>query len=54
MCGMVGSKLGWVEAPIAEQILVAAAPGPMIADPSRFDWKRLQRGIRLKPNGPVF
>ena len=40
--------------PIAEQILVAAAPGPMIADPSRFDWKRLQRGIRLKPNGPVF
>ena len=41
-------------APIAEQILVAAAPGPMIADPSRFEWTRLQRGIRLRPHGPVF
>ena len=40
--------------PIAEAILVAAAPGPMIADPSRFAWTRLQRGLRLKPNGPVF
>ncbi len=40
--------------PIAEQILVAAAPGPMIADPSQFAWTRLQRGLRLKPNGPVF
>jgi microcystin degradation protein MlrC len=41
-------------APIAEQILVAKAPGPMIADPSEFAWKRLQRGIRLKPNGRAF
>jgi len=40
--------------PIAQQILVAAAPGPMIADPSQFAWTRLQRGLRLKPNGPVF
>ncbi len=40
--------------PIAEQILVAAAPGPMIADPSQFAWTRLRRGLRLKPNGPVF
>ena len=40
--------------PIAEQILVAKAPGPMIADPSEFPWKRLQRGIRLKPNGRPF
>jgi len=41
-------------APIAQQILVAAAPGPMIADPSRFAWTRLARGLRLKPNGPAF
>ena len=41
-------------APISEEILVAAAPGPMIADPSRFNWTRLRRGIRLGPNGPVF
>src|SRR5437868_13841215 len=41
-------------APIAEEILVAKAPGPMIADPSEFAWKRLQRGIRLKPNGRAF
>ncbi len=40
--------------PIAEQILVAKAPGPMIADPSEFAWKRLTPGIRLKPNGRPF
>jgi microcystin degradation protein MlrC len=40
--------------PIAERILVAKAPGPMIADPSEFPWKRLGRGIRLKPNGRPF
>ncbi len=40
--------------PLAQEILVAAAPGPMIADPSQFAWTRLQRGLRLKPNGPVF
>ncbi len=41
-------------APIAEEILVAKSPGPMIADPSEFPWKRLERGIRLKPNGRPF
>lgn len=41
-------------APIAAEILIAKAPGPMIADPSEFPWKRLAPGIRLKPNGPVF
>ena len=40
--------------PIAEEILVAKAPGPMIADPSEFSWKRLRPGIRLKPNGRPF
>ena len=41
-------------APIAEEIIIAKAPGPMIADPSEFQWKRLAPGIRLRPNGPVF
>jgi microcystin degradation protein MlrC len=40
--------------PIAHQILVAAAPGPMIADPSQFRWSRLAPGIRLRPMGPAF
>jgi microcystin degradation protein MlrC len=41
-------------APIAEEILVAKAPGPMLADPSEYRWKRLTPGIRLKPRGPAF
>jgi microcystin degradation protein MlrC len=41
-------------APIAEEILVAKAPGPMLADPSEYPWKRLTPGIRLKPRGPAF
>ena len=40
--------------PIAHQILVAAAPGPMIADPSQFAWTRLAPGLRLKPLGRGF
>jgi microcystin degradation protein MlrC len=40
--------------PIAQEILVAKAPGPMIHDPSEFAWTRLANGIRLRPNGPVF
>ena len=40
--------------PIAQEILVAKAPGPMIADPSEFAWTRLTPGIRLKPNGRPF
>ena len=41
-------------APIAEQILVAKAPGPMLADLSEFPWRRLSKGIRLTPNGMPF
>jgi microcystin degradation protein MlrC len=41
-------------APIAEEILVAKAPGPMLADPGEYPWKRLTPGIRLKPRGPKF
>ena len=41
-------------APIAERILVCKAPGPMLADPADFPWRRLAPGIRLKPNGLPF
>jgi microcystin degradation protein MlrC len=40
--------------PIAETILVCAAPGPMAVDPAMLPWKHLKKGIRLSPNGPVF
>ncbi len=40
--------------PIADEIIVAAAPGAMLADPSRFPWTKLARGIRMKPHGEVF
>lgn len=40
--------------PIAEAILVAAAPGPMIADPAQLPWHRLRPGVRLSPMGPVW
>jgi microcystin degradation protein MlrC len=41
-------------APIAHEILVAAAPGPMIADPAKLPWTRLRSGMRLSPMGPVW
>ncbi|RTM06943.1 MAG: M81 family peptidase [Bradyrhizobiaceae bacterium] len=40
--------------PIAEALLICAAPGAMPADPSTLPWTRLRPGIRLKPNGPAF
>jgi microcystin degradation protein MlrC len=41
-------------APIAESILVCAAPGPMAVDPALLPWRRLRPGLRLSPNGPAF
>jgi len=41
-------------APIAQDILVVKAPGAMLADPMDFPFKRLRRGIRLRPLGPAF
>lgn len=41
-------------APIAEDILVAKAPGPMLADTSEFAWTNLAPGMRTKPKGPAF
>jgi microcystin degradation protein MlrC len=40
--------------PIAEKLLICAAPGAMPADPASLPWARLRPGIRTKPNGPVF
>ena len=35
--------------PIAEKVIVATAPGPVVADPSVFPFKHLRPGIRLNP-----
>jgi microcystin degradation protein MlrC len=40
--------------PIAERLLICAAPGAMPADTAALPWTRLRPGIRLKPNGPAF
>jgi microcystin degradation protein MlrC len=40
--------------PIAEKLLICAAPGAMPADSAALPWTRLRPGIRLRPNGPVF
>ena len=40
--------------PIAEAVLIAKAPGPLLADPADYPWTRLRKGIRLKPLGPAF
>jgi len=40
--------------PIAETLLICAAPGAMPADTAALRWTRLRPGIRLKPNGAAF
>ncbi len=40
--------------PIAEKLLICAAPGAMPADTATLPWTRLRAGIRLKPNGLPF
>jgi microcystin degradation protein MlrC len=40
--------------PIAEKLLICAAPGAMPADTAALPWKRLRPGIRTRPNGPAF
>ena len=39
--------------PIASEVLVVRAPGPALADPAEFPWKRLREGVRLRPLGPL-
>lgn len=41
-------------APVAGQILVCVAPGPMAIDPAALPWQRLAPGLRLSPLGPEF
>ena len=36
-------------APIAEKVIVAAAPGPVVADPATLPFKHLRAGLRLRP-----
>jgi len=40
--------------PIAETLLICAAPGAMPADTAALPWTRLRPGIRTRPNGPAF
>jgi microcystin degradation protein MlrC len=40
--------------PIAEKVLVVAAPGPVAANPETLPWRRLRPGIRLRPFGRAF
>jgi microcystin degradation protein MlrC len=40
--------------PIADEIIICAAPGAMPADTSQLPWTRLRPGVRLKPNGQPF
>jgi len=39
---------------IAEAVLVAKAPGPMVANPADLPWTNLKPGIRMSPRGPEF
>jgi microcystin degradation protein MlrC len=39
--------------PLAKEVLVVKAPGPALADPAEFRWKKLRKGVRLRPLGPV-
>ena len=40
--------------PIAEKLIICAAPGAMPADTAALPWTRLRPGMRIKPNGPAF
>jgi microcystin degradation protein MlrC len=40
--------------PIAEDVLIVAAPGPNPADHRRLPYRRLRRGLRIMPLGPPF
>lgn len=40
--------------PIAEEILLVAAPGPNLADHHSFAYKHLRPGLRIMPRGPAF
>jgi microcystin degradation protein MlrC len=35
--------------PIAERVIVVAAPGPVVADPGALPFRNLRPGLRLRP-----
>jgi microcystin degradation protein MlrC len=35
--------------PIASKVIVAAAPGPVVADPATLSFQHLRPGLRLRP-----
>jgi microcystin degradation protein MlrC len=37
--------------PIAARVIVAAAPGPVVADPATLTFSNLRPGLRLRPAG---
>jgi microcystin degradation protein MlrC len=39
---------------LAHEILVVAAPGPNVEDPAALPFRRLRRGVRLRPLGPTY
>ena len=39
--------------PMAKEVLVVKAPGPALADPAEFPWRKLRKGVRLHPLGPA-
>src|SRR5438309_1987746 len=39
--------------PIAKEVLVVKSPGPALADPAEFHWRKLRKGVRLRPLGPA-
>jgi len=40
--------------PIAQDVLVAIAPGGHVVDPTKYPYRRLRSGVRLYPLGPEF
>ena len=40
--------------PLAEEVIVVLAPGYYLADPTLYPFRKLRKGVRLKPLGPVF
>jgi microcystin degradation protein MlrC len=37
--------------PVAAEIIVALAPGPVVADPSTLTFRHVREGVRLRPRG---
>jgi microcystin degradation protein MlrC len=40
--------------PIAEEVLIVAAPGPNPADHRQLSYRHLRAGLRIMPKGPEF